>query len=97
MGKPASKLQDMNSGESCFPPSSCNSGSGNVFTNGKPAMKVGSTFVPHACPKPGPHTPVLAKGSSTVFINSVGAGRIGDMTGCGASVITGSSNVFIGG
>lgn len=97
MGKPAGRIGDNQSGHGCFGPSPCTSGSGNVITNKKPAMLVGSTFVPHCCPKKGCHPPVLAAGSSTVIINGRPAGRLGDPTGCGATVISGSGNVFIGG
>jgi len=39
---------------------------------------------------------VLAKGSSTVFINCLEAGRLHDPTTCGARVATASSNTFCG-
>ena len=46
------------------------------------------------CP---PHAAPIASGSSTVKVNNVGAGRIGDgISGC-TSVAAGSSNVFAGG
>ena len=49
---------------------------------------------PAPCPS---HAAPIATGSSTVFINGKGCGRIGDaITGC-TSVATGSSNVFAGG
>ena len=39
----------------------------------------------------------ITTGSSTVFVNNKGCGRVGDgVTGC-TSVSTGSSNVFAGG
>ena len=44
-----------------------------------------------------PHTAPITTGSTTVFVNGKGCGRIGDtITGC-TSVATGSSNVFAGG
>ena len=47
-----------------------------------------------ACPS---HAAPIATGSSTVFVNDKGAGRIGDgISGC-TSVAEGSSNVFAGG
>ena len=49
---------------------------------------------PAPCPS---HAAPIATGSSTVFINGKGCGRIGDaITGC-TSVATGSCNVFAGG
>lgn len=96
MGKPASRLGDAHTGHGCFPPTKCNQASSNVIINSKGAMRVGDTFIPHCCPNSGCHTPVLAKGSSTVFINGRPAGRMSDKVACGASVMVGSSNVIIG-
>jgi uncharacterized Zn-binding protein involved in type VI secretion len=46
------------------------------------------------CP---PHAAPIAVGSSTVFVNSKGSGRVGDaISGC-TSVAAGSPNVFAGG
>ncbi|WP_387696218.1 PAAR domain-containing protein, partial [Photorhabdus sp. RM157S] len=39
----------------------------------------------------------MAEGSASVFINGYPAVRVGDKTVCDAAVMTGSSNVFIGG
>lgn len=56
---------------------------------------------PHLLPLPPPepcptHQAPIAIGSTTVFINGKGCGRIGDeVSGC-TSVATGSSNVFAG-
>jgi uncharacterized Zn-binding protein involved in type VI secretion len=73
--------------------------SGNVFVNGIGISRQGdhntSHLLPGApCP---PHTAPIAVGSTTVFVNNKGCGRIGDaISGC-TSVATGSSNVFAGG
>lgn len=96
-GKPAGRIGDVQSGHGCFPPTNCISGSGNVKTNKKPAMRVGDKFVTHCCPKKGCHPPVLASGSSSVKINGRPAGRLGDPCGCGGKVMVGSGNVLIGG
>ena len=96
-GKPAGRLGDAQSGHGCFPPTNCISGSGNVLTNKKPAMRVGDKFVSHCCPKKGCHPPVLAAGSGSVKINGRPAGRIGDSVACGGNVMVGSGNVLIGG
>ncbi|WP_122760804.1 PAAR domain-containing protein, partial [Pseudomonas viridiflava] len=70
------------------------SGSPNVFINGRPAaFAIDSTAV---CEK---HSPIVkvAEGSSNVFINGKPAARKGDKLTCGAKIGTGSNNVFIGG
>ena len=96
MGKPAGRLGDNHTGHGCFAPTKCVIGSNNVIINKKLAMRQGDMFVPHCC-GPSCHTPYLAKGSSTVIINGKQAGRLGDPTTCGASVMVGSGNVIIGG
>ena len=70
--------------------------SGNVFVNGTGISResdhnTGHLVPPAPCPS---HTAPIASGSSTVKINSLGCGRIGDAT-C-TSVSSGSSNVFAG-
>jgi uncharacterized Zn-binding protein involved in type VI secretion len=74
-------------------------GSPNVFANGIPISRQGDVNTVHLlpgspCP---PHAAPITTGSSTVFINGKGAGRVGDaITGC-TSVAAGSPNVFAGG
>ena len=97
MGKPASRLGDSNSGHSCYPPTKSVSASSNVIINKKGALRVGDSYVPHCCPKPGCHTPVQAKGSGTVIVNGKQLARLGDSTACGAVLIAGSGNVLAGG
>lgn len=74
-------------------------GSPNVFVNGKSWSCQGDNNTTHKLP-PEPcldHTAPITTGSTTVFVNGVGAGRIGDaITGC-TSVAAGSPNVFAGG
>jgi len=71
-------------------------GSGNVFANGRPVScqshKNTVHLLPGApCP---PHSAAISSGSSTVFVNGLGIGRVGDgISGC-TSVAAGSSNVF---
>ena len=72
-------------------------GSGNVFCNGISVSRQGDKNTVHTksgdpCP---PHSSSISSGSSTVFVNSKGCGRIGDPT-C-TSVSGGSGNVFAGG
>jgi uncharacterized Zn-binding protein involved in type VI secretion len=74
-------------------------GSGNVFCNGIPVSRQGDNNTTHLLPgAPCPaHAAPIAVGSSTVFVNGKGCGRIGDaISGC-TSVAAGSSNVFAGG
>ena len=74
-------------------------GSSNVFVNGIAWSRQGDSNTAHLLPGdpcPG-HAAPIASGSSTVKVNSRGAGRIGDsISGC-TSVAAGSSNVFAGG
>jgi len=73
--------------------------SSDVFVNGTGISRQGDVNTSHLlpgapCP---PHTAPIATGSTTVFVNNKGCGRIGDaISGC-TSVATGSSNVFAGG
>ncbi|BBA34221.1 Rhs family protein [Methylocaldum marinum] len=69
-------------------------GSGNVYINGRPAVRAHLDKV--ACDKHS-GTPPIATGSSKVFINGLPAARVGDKTGCGGDITEGSGNVFIGG
>ena len=74
-------------------------GSPNVFVNGIKWSRQGDVNTSHllpaaVCPA---HAAPIASGSSTVKVNTKGAGRIGDgISGC-TSVAAGSSNVFAGG
>ena len=43
-----------------------------------------------------PHAAAIATGSTTVFVNSKGGGRIGDAISSCTSVAAGSANVFAG-
>ncbi len=72
-------------------------GSGNVFVNSLPAMRVGDMGVHSSCC--GPNVWQADVGSATVFINGIAAHRKGDATvHCGGdgNLIEGSGNVFIG-
>ena len=74
-------------------------GSPNVFANKIPISRQGDNNTGHkkpGAPCPG-HSASIAAGSSTVFINFKGCGRVGDgISGC-TSVAAGSPNVFAGG
>ena len=74
-------------------------GSGNVFCNNIPISRQGDNNTGHLLPGvPCPsHAAPIATGSTSVFINGKGCGRVGDsVSGC-TSVAAGSSNVFAGG
>jgi len=69
-----------------------------VLVNGTGISRQGDVNTPHLLPG-GPcptHTAPIATGSTTVFINTKGCGRIGDGISACTSVATGSSNVFAG-
>ena len=94
------RLDDVGSGHDChFPPSPAIAGSADVIINGKPAVRVGDAYAPHACPTcPAPvHPRKLAQGSPTIEINGRPAGRIGDAIDCGGTAQTGSGDVFFDG
>jgi uncharacterized Zn-binding protein involved in type VI secretion len=69
-----------------------------VLIEGLPAAIVGDL---HSCAMPptaGPHPPTpFPKGSGTVLIGGSPALRIGDLSGCGAPIVSGATNVIIGG
>jgi len=73
--------------------------SDNVKVNGTGISRQGDNNTPHLLPgTPCPtHAAPITTGSSTVFINGKGCGRIGDAITACTSVATGSSNVFAGG
>jgi len=73
-------------------------GSPNVFVNSIPWSRQSDVNTVHllppaVCP---PHAAPIATGSTTVFVNSLGAGRIGDGISACTSVAAGSPNVFAG-
>ena len=71
----------------------------NVFVNSIGISRQGDNNHPHLVP-PAPcpiHQAPITTGSTTVFINGKGCGRIGDgVRGC-TSVASGSENTFAGG
>ena len=71
---------------------------GTVKVNGINVIVVGAPTVSHPAPPNPPcpdHVRFLNVGSSTVKINSIAVGRIGDSADSGA-MTSGSSNVFVG-
>lgn len=72
--------------------------SANVLVNGLAAHHVGNTFVPHKIPLPGAplHSDVLIEGHPRVWCNGAPIAIINSVTNEGASVVSGSVNVFLG-
>jgi uncharacterized Zn-binding protein involved in type VI secretion len=67
-------------------------GSGNVFANNKPVVRIGDAVAGHG---PGAHGgPVMATGSGNVFTNNIPTCRAGDVATCGHPS-SGSGNVFV--
>ena len=74
--------------------------SSDVFANNIGISRQGDNNTAHLLPPDIPpcpgHSAPIASGSSTVFVNNKGCGRVGDgISGC-TSVAAGSSNVFAG-
>jgi uncharacterized Zn-binding protein involved in type VI secretion len=73
-------------------------GSPNVFVNNIAWSRQSDVNTPHLLPPPvcPTHAAGIATGSTTVFVNDLGAGRVGDgISGC-TSVAAGSENTFAG-
>ena len=73
-------------------------GSPDVYVNSIPWSRQGDVNTVHLkppapCP---PHAAPIAIGSTTVFVNTKGGGRIGDAISACTSVAAGSPNVFAG-
>jgi uncharacterized Zn-binding protein involved in type VI secretion len=73
-------------------------GSPNVVISALPAARATDIHVCLLPPLAGPHpSNPISSGSKTVLINGLPAARQFDPTGCGASIVTGSPTVQIGG
>lgn len=93
---PATRITDVCTGHGCWPPRPSCSGSPDVFTNNLNQMRVTDCYVTHCCPPPC-HGGMLAKGSSTVWVNNLQAGRQGDPVDCGSYADQHSPDVYMGG
>ena len=72
---------------------------GTVHANNIDIIVVGAPTVSHPFPPAppcAPHVANLNAGSSSVFINGIAVGRVGDSADAGA-MTSGSSNVYVGG
>jgi uncharacterized Zn-binding protein involved in type VI secretion len=81
----------------CSPPARAE-GSPDVFANLIPISRKGDLNTVHLLPgSPCPaHAAPITLGSTSVFINGLGCGRVGDAVTACTSVAEGSPNVFSG-
>ena len=93
----ATRLNDNCTGHDACPPVPLVEGSPNVYTNGRPAGRVGDHYTTHGCVTHRGHADVIVAGSAKVEINGKPAARVGDAVSIGGAVQDGSSNVIIGG
>jgi len=80
----------------CQGSTATSAGSGDVLVNNIGVVREGDTvashtFSPPTCPS---HAPGLVSFSANVYANNKKIGRLGDAYGCGATISSGSSNVF---
>ena len=88
------RLGDLSGGHGEYKPRPIIAGSSDCFINGIPIARVGDALAIHCDNDNDCHTCNQSTGSSTVSVNGRPVARISDATGCGDSLITGSSNVF---
>lgn len=69
------------------------SGAARTFINGIPAARKGDL---HSCPIEGHGVTPIVTGSEKTDIEGQPAARVGDTTGCGAVIISGSSDTEVG-
>lgn len=92
------RLGDIGSGHGGWPPRVNDQASSNVLANSLGIHRKGDHWINHTNPTiPETHDSNLASGSSTVFINSLDCGRVGDPIACGSTVASGSPDCFAGG
>lgn len=90
-------LSDVCSGHDCYPSRQNDTASSDVFIEGRGIHRQTDHWASHCCPNQGCHDSILAVGSTSVFINGLGCGRVGDLIECGSIVSTGAITVFAGG
>lgn len=86
------------SGRNCAKPvtTATDACSGDVFFNGKGAVRAGDTVASHSAAGCGPDGSGLTSFSGTVLVNGKGIGRIGDQYTGDNTITSGSSNIFAG-
>lgn len=92
-----SRLLDLCTGHNCWPSRVNDTGSSDVFVNGRGVHRQTDHWGTHCCPDQGCHDSILATGSTTVYVNGLQCSRVGDPIECGSIVMTGSETVFAGG
>lgn len=97
MSPQATRLDDNCTGHDDCGPVPLITSSPNVLINRRGAGRKTDIYASHGCLVHPPHNDVIAKGSATVFINGLEAGRVGDDVSIGGNVQDGSPNVIIGG
>ena len=85
-GKPVARLGDAGSHGGVI-----TTGSSKVFVNDKPMARVGDTY---DCPKHGPNP--IVTGANHVFGQGKPVAHVGSKTACGATIIEGSPDTFVG-
>lgn len=96
MGLPVARHQDICTGHGCWPPRPNATASRNVFVNSRGAHRQTDMWESHCCGLEC-HPGSTARGSSTVYVNSLQLARIQDPVDCGSAIMTGSHNVYAGG
>ena len=91
------RVGDNDTGHDACPPRPLDTGSGDVFVNKIKCGRQSDSYVAHGCIVHPPHAGIIASGSSTVYVNGLQIGRIGDPVSCGGSVAVGSGDVYAGG
>ena len=85
-------------GDPCgAPPRAPSAFSGDVNAGGKPVVRSGDSYLPHACPNVPPHGASASAGSGSVNVNGKAAHRNGDAISCGSSGANGFGTVNVGG
>ncbi|HHY0551846.1 TPA: PAAR domain-containing protein [Vibrio parahaemolyticus] len=89
-GKPIAIVGSVDSGHPPFAPGTGASGNNLFKVNGVAVMCDGDPMTPHVAPNESPHTGTIIA-SSRLKINGKAAGKVGDPTNCGATILTGQS------
>lgn len=89
------RFGDVCTGHEGFPPRHAISASDDVRINSIGVVRLSDSWELHS-DGDSQHDSTLASGSSTVFVNGLPIGRVGDNIECGSMVATGSDNVFAG-
>jgi len=101
MGQPIARgsgTDSINTNHGCDATTVTDQCSTNVFFNGKGAVRNGDASAVHNVPSGDscvPHIVYLSTNSSTVFVNSLGIGRLNDSYN-GETISSGSLNIYSG-